>query len=157
MAVQGVTPNKPVGKHVAAPPPLKPGSQMTFTTCPVEPTMEPANAWSELGTWLAVQALAVQGVTAENTPPCWHVATPPPVYPALQVTVTVCPTPPAMEPAAAWSELATCVLVQGLPVQGATLNKPLGWHVAKPPPLNAALQVTNTMDPVVPTMEPAAA
>lgn len=53
----------------------------------------------------------------------------------MQVTVTVCPVTPVMEPKAAWSELATSVFAQGLGVQAVILNVPLAWHVATPPPL----------------------
>ena len=47
----------------------------------------------ELATLVAVHVLALQ-VNALKVPPVLHVAVPPPVYPALHVTVTVCPVVP---------------------------------------------------------------
>lgn len=84
---------------------------------------------------MAVQTTGVQGVTVLNKPVGKHVAVPPPLKPVRQVTSTACPVVPAMEPAAARSEFGTAVLVQGFGVQVTALNKPLGWHVAGPPPL----------------------
>jgi len=50
--------------------------------------------------------------TALNDPSGEQVAVPPPEYPALQVTSKIEPVVPEIEPEAAKSELATCVLVQ---------------------------------------------
>ena len=46
--------------HVQAPPPLNPASQVTVTTAPVLPVIEPAVAKLEFATSVAVQAFAVQ-------------------------------------------------------------------------------------------------
>jgi len=95
--------------------------------------------------------------TLLNDPPAEQVAVPPPEYPASQVTSKIEPVVPEIEPEAAKSELATCVLVQVFAVQETALNDPPVEQVALPPPEYPALQVTSKIEPVVPEIEPEAA
>lgn len=108
--------------------------QTTITDCPVLPAMEPRAAWSENNTEVLMQGAAMQE-TGLNRPLVKHVVTPPPLKPGLQVTVTVVPVDPKMEPGMARSEFATSVRVQLLAAQVTALNNPLGKHVAVPLPL----------------------
>lgn len=157
MPTQATVVNKPLAWHVAGPPPVNPGLQLTITTEPVVPEMDPVAARSELATCVLAQRFTPHGGTVLNKPLDWQVVTPPPLKPRLQVTSTVCPVVPVIDPAAALSEFGTDVAVQGLPTQGATLlNKPVGWHLAAPPPLKPGLQMMDTNCPVVPLIEPTA-
>jgi len=92
--------NVPVVEQLAVPPPEYPERQFTGTVCPVVPEIESAVERSELATEVAVQVLAVHVNTLKRllVP---HVAIPPPLYPALHVTVTAQPVVPVMELAAA--------------------------------------------------------
>ena len=80
-----------------------------------------------------------------------HVAVPPPAYPALHVTVTVCVVVPVMDPLAALLELATLpAAVQVLAEHVRVLNLPLVPHVAVPPPVYPVSHFTVTVCVVVP-------
>ena len=75
-------------------------------------------------------------VNVLNLPLVPHVAVPPPAYPALHVTVTVCVVVPVMDPLAALLELATLpAAVQVLAEHVRVLNLPSVSQVAVPPPL----------------------
>ena len=72
------------------------------------------------------------------------------MYPASQVTVTVCPVVPAILLLADLSELATLVEEHVLALQVKALKVPPVLHVAVPPPVYPVLQMTVTVCPDVP-------
>jgi len=127
------------------------------TLCPVVPVTGLAELRSELGTIREehdfaaqvreLKVLAVEHVTAPE-------AVAPMEYPALQITVTLCPVTPVIEPASCLSELATCEAVQGLAAQVTVLKVPAVEHVAGPPEAYPWLQMTVIVCPVVPVIEP---
>jgi hypothetical protein len=75
---------------------------------------------------------------------------PPPVYPSLQVTVTVSPVLPEIEPAADLSELATATFVQAFALHPVPEKLPSTPQVQVPPPVYPSLQETVTVSPVLP-------
>ena len=73
---------------------------------------------------LTCDMLSFEGATSRipvhvivvNVPSAWQVAAPEPVYPGLQLTVTLSPVTPVMLPVADLSECSTLVGEQGLAV-----------------------------------------
>ena len=97
----------------------------------------------EWSTDVAKHNLAVQAVTVLNDPFVPQVATPPPVYPVLQATVTVPPVTPMIDNAAEWSELATLPdAAHEFAAQAVTVIAPSSAQTTAPPPVYPALQVT---------------
>ncbi len=72
--------------------------------------------------------------SAVKVPVVEHTAKPPPLYPISQVTRTLSPVTPIMEPEIALFELATVAGVQDLAEQETAANKPLVPHAVTPPP-----------------------
>jgi hypothetical protein len=91
----------------------------------------------------------------ENFPSAPHVQVPPPVYPALHLTATVSPALPVIEPAADLSELSTFVAVHAFILQAVPENFPSAPHVQVPPPVYPLLQLTVTVAPLTPLIDPA--
>ena len=85
----------PFVPHVAIPPPVYPSSHVTVTVCPVVPVMDPLVALLELAMLPAAVQVLAEHVKVLNWPFVPQVAAPPPVYPVLHVTVTVCAVVPA--------------------------------------------------------------
>ena len=82
--------NLPLVPHVAVPPPAYPALHVTVTVCVVVPVMDPLAALLELATLPAAVQVLAEHVKVLNLPLVPQVAVPPPVYPVLHVTVTVC-------------------------------------------------------------------
>ena len=99
-----------------------------------------------------VHVLARQ-VNVLNLPLVPHVAVPPPAYPSLHVTVTVCVVVPVMDPLVALLELAMLpAAVQVLAAHVKVLNWPFVPHVTSFVPVYPESQVTVTVCPVVPVI-----
>jgi len=102
-----------------------------------------------------VHVLALQEVpvkTPGRFPLVPQVQFPPPLYPALQVTITTSPVVPVILEAVALFENCTFVAVHELMLQAEPVKFPLVPHVQFPPPLYPALQLTVTTAPVVPVI-----
>ena len=84
------------------------------------------SATTQLTCWARSPALPVH-VTVEKTPSVLHVASPLPLYPASQVTVTACPVVPVIESSAALSELATLVAVHALATNNTSQHRVCPW------------------------------
>jgi hypothetical protein len=98
-------------------------------------------------------------ITVEHTvpvklPPLPHVQIPPPLYPSSHVTLTVLPVIPMIELTLAKFESTTSVGVHEFALHSAPVKFPPVPHVHVPPPLYPVLQVTLTVLPVLPVIEP---
>ena len=93
IAAQVMVLKVPPVPHAAVPLPVYPTSQVTATVCSVVPVILPVVALFELATCVTAQASAAQVMVLKD-PSVRHVAVPLPVYPAMHITVTVCPVVP---------------------------------------------------------------